>query len=121
MDRLPWKLDNSRNIESNEIRVDINLIHIEGTSFKQICLEANSSEQRIRQKIMDIVIRRGKLHNPVTDTGGLLYGTVAEIGEDYINTKGFKVGDEVICNASLASIPMAIDKITRIDMRQEAD
>lgn len=111
-----WKLDNSRNIESNEIRVDINLIHIEGTSFKQICLEANSSEQRIRQKIMDIVIRRGKLHNPVTDTGGLLYGTVAEIGEDYINTKGFKVGDEVICNASLASIPMAIDKITRIDM-----
>ena len=65
-----WRLDNSRNIAPEEIRVDIKRIHIEQTSFKQICLEAADNDQRIKQKIMDIVIRRGKLHNPVTDTGG---------------------------------------------------
>lgn len=110
-----WRLDNSRNISPAEIRVDIKRIHIEGTSFKQICLEANDNDQRIKQKIMDIVIRRGKLHNPVTDTGGLFYGVVSEIGAEYENRKGFAPGDEVVCNASLASVPIYIDKILSID------
>lgn len=110
-----WRLDNSRSISAGEIRVDIKRIHIEGTSFKQICLEANDNDQRIKQKIMDIVIRRGKLHNPVTDTGGLFYGTVSEIGAEYDNKKNFKTGEEVVCNASLASVPIYIDKILSID------
>lgn len=110
-----WRLDNSRALSEAEIRVDIKRIHIEGTSFKQICMEANGSEQRIRQKIMDIVIRRGKLHNPVTDTGGLFYGTVSEIGPRYDNYKEFRPGEEVVCNASLASVPIYIDKILSID------
>ena len=110
-----WRVDNNRRIYPYEMRLDVKRIHLESTSFKEICLEANDNEQRIRQKILDIVIRRGKLHNPVTDTGGLLYGTVAEIGESYENRKGFKPGDEVLCNASLASIPLYIEKIIRID------
>ncbi|MEE0741400.1 MAG: sigma-54 dependent transcriptional regulator [Emergencia sp.] len=110
-----WRLDNSRKVSPAEIRIDIKRIHIEGTSFKQIRLEANDSDERIKQKIMDIVIRRGKLHNPVTDTGGLFYGTVSEIGAEYENRKGFKTGEEVVCNASLASVPIYIDKILAID------
>ncbi len=110
-----WRLDNCRKIFPEEIRIDIKRIHIEGTSFKEICLESNDNEQRIRQRIMDIVIRRGKLHNPVTDTGGLFCGVVAEIGDEYENRKSFKVGDEVVCNASMASVPIYIDRITSID------
>ncbi len=110
-----WKLDNSRYLMEGEMRIDVRRIHLEGTSFKEICLEANDNDQRIRQKIMDIVIRRGKLHNPVTDTGGLLYGTVSEIADDYDNQKGFRPGEEVICNASLASIPLYINEIISID------
>ncbi len=110
-----WRLDNCRALAKGEIRVDIKRIHIEGTSFKQICLEANNNEQRIKQKIMDIVIRRGKLHNPVTDTGGLFYGIVSEIGEEYDNKKNFVPGEEVVCNASLASVPIYIDKVLSVD------
>ena len=101
-----WKLDNSRKIAPYEMRIEIRRIHIEGTSFKQICLEANDNDDRIRQKIMDIVIRRGKLHNPVTDTGGLFFGIVREIGSEYKNLGRFRVGDEVVCNTSTTSIPM---------------
>ncbi len=111
-----WRLDNSRQIAPSEIRISIKRIHVERTSFKEICLESNNNEERIRQKIIDIVIRRGKLHNPVTDTGGLFYGVVSEIGSEYKNYKGFKVGDAVICNASMASIPAYIDNVTSIDM-----
>ena len=110
-----WKLDNGRKIEPYEVRIEIKKIHIEGTSFKQICLEANDNDDRIRQKIMDIVIRRGKLHNPVTDTGGLFYGVIREIGSEYSNQDGFKVGDEVVCNTSTTSIPAYIDRVGAID------
>ena len=99
-----WRLDNSRRILPGEMRIDVNRIHVESTSFKEICLEANDNDQRIRQKIMDIVIKRGKLHNPVTDTGGLLCGRVAEIGEVYDNRKIFRPGDEVISTLNLPSV-----------------
>lgn len=110
-----WKLDNSRNIYPDEMRVSIKRIHLEGTSFKQICTELNNNEEKIKQAIIDIVIRRGKLHNPVTDTGGLVYGEVDAIGTEYDNYQNLKHGDKIICNASLASIPMHIENIKSID------
>ncbi|MFR5858940.1 MAG: sigma-54 interaction domain-containing protein [Clostridia bacterium] len=110
-----WKLDNSRNIYPNELRISVRRIHLEGTSFKQICTESNYNEEKIKQKIIDIIIRRGKLHNPVTDTGGLAFGTVEEIGEEFYNPQNLKVGDSIICNASLASVPIQIENILAID------
>lgn len=110
-----WKLDNSREIAPEEMRISIKRLHIETTSFKQICLEANNHDEQIKEKIMDIVLKRGKLHNPVTDTGGLLYGVVDEIGEEYKNKKNLQVGDEMICNTSLAGVPLYINRIISID------
>lgn len=112
---LAWKVDNNRALYPGEMRVNIKRIHVEGTSFRQICLEANNNEEVIKEKIIDLVIKRGKLHNPITDTGGLLYGTVDEIGQEYDNHKGLKVGEEVLCNASLATIPTYISRITKIN------
>ena len=110
-----WELDNSRELKAGEIRIALERVHVEGTSFRQICQEAGNDEERIKEKINDIVIRRGKLHNPITDTGGLLCGVIEEIDRSYENTRGFKPGDRVICNASLTGLPMYIDRITNID------
>ena len=110
-----WRLDNSRSIRPDEIRVAIRRIHLEGTSFKQICTEASNNTEKIRQTIIDIVIRRGKLHNPVTDTGGVLYGVVEAIGDDYENRSGLSIGDRVICNASITSFPMHLEDVGEID------
>lgn len=110
-----WQLDNSRALKSGEVRVSVKKIHVEGTGFRQICQEANNDEVLIKEKLNEIVIKRGKLHNPVTDTGGLLYGVVEEISPDYNNVKGLAVGDEVILNASLACTPLYLDKILRVD------
>lgn len=110
-----WKLDNGREIAPEEMRIATKRLHIETTSFKQICLEANNHDEQIKEKILDIVLKRGKLHNPVTDTGGLLYGIVDEIGESYSNVKGLEVGDEILCNTSLAGVPLYINRIISID------
>ncbi|MCI6012016.1 MAG: sigma 54-interacting transcriptional regulator [Firmicutes bacterium] len=110
-----WRLDNNRNIYPDELRISIKRIHLEGTSFNQIRTEANENQEKIKQKIIDIVIRRGKLHNPVTDTGGLAFGVIDQIGAEFDNSQGFRVGDEILCNASLASLPMYIEKIHSID------
>lgn len=110
-----WKLDNSREIRSTEMRIAVKKIHIESTSFKQICMMSAMQEGRIKKNIMDIVEKRGKLHNPVTDTGGLLYGVVEEIGSEYPNEKNLKVGEEILCNTSLASVPLHLENILSID------
>ncbi len=110
-----WRLDNSRNVRPDELRVSADIIHLEGTSFKQICTEANNDPAEIRREIVDTVIRRGKLHNPVTDTGGVLYGTVEAMGDEYENRAGLKIGDKIIINASLTSFPMYLENIGEID------
>ena len=110
-----WKVDNNREIYPNELRVTVKKLHLEGTSFKQICIESNNDIDKIKDRIIDIVIKRGKLHNPVTDTGGLLYGIVDKIGDEYDNKNGLKQGDEIICNASLAAIPLYLSRITKVD------
>ena len=110
-----WEIDNNRNIYRNELRLSIERIHIDPTSFKQILLETAGNDAAIRQKIMDIVIKRGKLHNPVTGTGGLLCGRIEEIGPDYANTKGFRKGDRVLLNVSLSGVPLFISNIRSID------
>lgn len=110
-----WRIDNKREIYSNEIRVNIKRLHIETASFKQICIECNNNEEKIKERIIDIVIKRGKLHNPITDTGGVAFGLVDKIGKDYDNYMGLEIGEEVICNTSLATIPIYISKITHID------
>ncbi|MDO4868701.1 MAG: sigma 54-interacting transcriptional regulator [Bacillota bacterium] len=110
-----WELDNSSELKPGEMRIGLRRVHVESTSFRQICQEAANDEDLIKEKIKDIVIRRGKLHNPITDTGGLFYGFIEEIDSRYENEKGLKVGDEVICNASLAGVPLFINSITSID------
>ena len=110
-----WELDNSSELRPGEIKVRLKKVHVESTSFKQICQESANDEDLIIERIKDIVIRRGKLHNPVTDTGGLFYGVVEEISDEYDNKKGLKVGEEVICNSSLAGVPLYINSITAID------
>ena len=110
-----WELDNSSALKEGEMRISLRKVHVENTSFRQILQEAANDEDLIKEKIKDIVIRRGKLHNPITDTGGLFYGVIEEIDGKFRNDKGLKVGDEVIINSSLAGVPLYIDSITSID------
>ena len=110
-----WKLDNTPNIYENEILIDVFLLNIDLDSFMQIYVECDGNKNKMSEKIIEIVNMRGKLHNPITGTGGILCGTVIKIGKQYINKYKLQEGDKIISLASLTLTPLFIEKIIDID------
>lgn len=110
-----WKIDNDAMLRSKEARVNLELIHLEWDNFQQICSSCGFDDIKIKAKIMDLVEKRGKLHNPFTGSGGVLVGTVDEIAEDFVSGKDFKIGDRIYCITSLCGLPIHIEEITHID------
>ncbi|MDR1573511.1 MAG: sigma 54-interacting transcriptional regulator [Clostridiales Family XIII bacterium] len=110
-----WRLDNDARIRDSEMRVRIKTIKPEEAGFRQLCSECVYDEDKIKEKIFDIIKKRGKLHNPVTGSGGIFYGVVEEVGASYEKRALFKPGDEVICLTSLAAIPISLSRIVSVD------
>lgn len=111
-----WKIDNNMEIYDNEVLLEVKIININSSSFRQICTEYNNDVNKIKETILKIVELRGKLHNPITNTGGILLGVVKKIGKNYDNKANIKEGDYVIPLVSLSLIPLKIDKIRSIDI-----
>lgn len=112
-----WKIDNNRTIYDNELRINIEFIHIEWDSFSQTCYNCYKDYKKIEEQILNIINTKGKLHNLHTGEGGLLVGTVEEIGDNFLMLHGEKieVGDKVLCATSLADIPVHIDEISKMN------
>lgn len=62
--------------------------------------------------ILAIVKKRGKMHNPATDSGGVLLGKVKSIGARFPKAKEMKVGDAIVPLVTLSSLPLALTKVT---------
>lgn len=106
------KINNDMTIYSNEMLIDVIALNIDSASFRQISEACEGDETKIKQMIQDIVDDRGKMQNPVTGSGGMLIGTVKEIGEDFPGD--VKVGDKIATLVSLSLTPLKIDQINRI-------
>ncbi|MBR4862338.1 MAG: sigma 54-interacting transcriptional regulator [Firmicutes bacterium] len=109
-----WKIDNSRNLGKGEIRIQLEMLHIEWDNFCQICSHCGYDETRIKARIMQIIQQRGKLHNPYTGSGGIFMGIIEEIGPD-TDTGNLKKGDRVFSLSSLTGVAMHLDQINNID------
>jgi L-erythro-3,5-diaminohexanoate dehydrogenase len=108
-------LDPSLPIASNELLIEVESLNIDSASFHQISEVCNGEPERIEKHILDLVGRRGKQHNPVTGSGGMLIGRVAQVGPDYpIAEKPVKVGDRIATLVSLSLTPLQIRKVNKI-------
>ncbi len=112
------KIDNCMEIYDNEILIDVATLNIDSASFTQIKEETGGDIEKIKAKITQIVAERGKHHNPVTGSGGMLIGTVAEIGQS-LNDRDLRVGDRIATLVSLSLTPLRIDEINGV--RPEID
>lgn len=112
-----WKIDNDMTLHPGEILIDVKIININLTSFNEIVDETEFDEMLFRKRIMDIIAQRGKLHNPITGTGGMLFGRVVKIDSQYKNRYHLSVGDDIISLTSLSVTPMQLKCIHSVDFK----
>jgi L-erythro-3,5-diaminohexanoate dehydrogenase len=111
-----WKLDNTPVAQFAETLVDVQALHIDSASFTQIANFCDRDPVRMKRHMMDIVHQRGKMHNPVTGSGGVLIGTVCELDEIYGKTHGLTIGDTIIGLTSLSWLPLYIENMNAIHL-----
>jgi L-erythro-3,5-diaminohexanoate dehydrogenase len=114
-----WKIDNTMELFDNEILIDVSALNIDAASFTQIKQQANNDEAKVAEIVKDIVAQRGKHHNPVTGSGGMLIGTVAAIGPALAGKIDLKVGDKIATLVSLSLTPLRIDSITKVHLHKD--
>ncbi len=107
-----WKLDNdfSRAFD-NEIVLDVERLNIDSASFVQMLGAGDVAAQ-----LVATVAERGKQHNPVTGSGGMLLGRVARVGSALADRA--TVGERVATLVSLTLTPLKIDRVKSVDARR---
>ena len=109
--------NNMDEIYDNEVLIDVKTLNIDSASFTEIERRAGGDIEKIKEIMLGIVAKAGKHKNPWTGSGGMLIGTVEQIGENYVGD--LKVGDKIATLVSLSLTPLRIDEI--LEVRPEID
>lgn len=108
-------LDAALPIAEDEVLIEVESLNIDSASFHQISEACGGDLAKIEKHILDLVARRGKQHNPVTGSGGMLIGRVAAVGPGFpVEEKPIRVGDRIATLVSLSLTPLQIRKIKKI-------
>jgi L-erythro-3,5-diaminohexanoate dehydrogenase len=102
-----YRLDTRAELWPDEVRVRVQRLNLDAASFRQLFDKHHGDGDRIRAEVLDIVRSRGKMHNPVTGSGGMLVGVVEEVGPS--SPLGLSVGDHIATLVSLTLTPLVID------------
>lgn len=113
-----WRLDPRPGLWPDEVRVQVERLNLDAASFRQLSDKHGGDGDAVRDDVLGIITSRGKMHNPVTGSGGMLMGTVEEVGP--ASRLGLAPGDRIATLVSLTLTPLAIeDGLTAWDGRSE--
>ncbi len=101
-----WRLDASPQIGPDEVRVRVHRLNLDAASFQQLHDKHFGDGDKVRAEVVGIISSRGKMHNPVTGSGGMLIGEVEEVGPE--SPLGLAVGDRIATLVSLTLTPLQI-------------
>jgi L-erythro-3,5-diaminohexanoate dehydrogenase len=105
------RLDTDAPLVADELAIDVEYLNVDAASWAQIREECDDDANAMRARILDIVRTRGKMHNPVTGSGGMLVGTVKELGA---HRREPAVGTRIATLVSLSLTPLVIDEIIEL-------
>src|SRR5580765_1850144 len=116
------RLDDRAELWPDEVRIDVETLNLDAASYRQLAEKHTTNGvldgDAVREEVLAIVADRGKMQNPVTGSGGMLIGTVAEVGPE--SGLGLAVGDHVATLVSLSLTPLHLtDALARWDGRSE--
>jgi L-erythro-3,5-diaminohexanoate dehydrogenase len=112
-------LDAAMPLGSDELGIDVERLNIDAASFKQLHGEASGDAGRIAARIREIVSARGKMHNPVTGSGGMLIGRVASVGPEHPARGELREGDRIATLVSLTLTPLLLEEIRHVHLGSE--
>ncbi len=102
-----WRLDPDAPLKGDEVAIRVRRLNLDAASYRQLAQEHSGDGSAIRAAVRQIIRTRGKMHNPVTGSGGMLLGTVVEVGAD--SELGLLPGQRVATLVSLTLTPLRID------------
>ena len=117
------RLDTRAELWPDEVRIRVERLNLDAASFRQLEQEhtddgGSVDGGAVRDAVLAIVADRGKMQNPVTGSGGMLIGTVEEVGPE--SPLGLEVGQRVATLVSLTLTPLVItDGLADWDGRSE--
>lgn len=127
-----WRVDNDfSKIYAGELLLEVDTLNVDAASFRQMEEEAAAAgepaEAGVVKRVLATVEKRGKQHNPVTGSGGMLLGRVLQVAPDHPDAETLKVGERVATLVSLSLTPLRIDATqevripsAQIDVKGEA-
>ena len=109
-------LDASLPIRGAEVLIDVERLNLDAASYRQLVEETGGHPEDLKPRVVTIVRERGKMHNPVTGSGGMLIGTVSLVGEGRTDVAR---GDRVATLVSLTLTPLVLYSIADWDGTSE--
>ncbi|MGH8253017.1 MAG: L-erythro-3,5-diaminohexanoate dehydrogenase [Steroidobacteraceae bacterium] len=107
------RLDARMPCQSTELEIAVEQLHIDASSLRQMREAHRGDLKAVHAGLLALVQDRGKLHNPVTDSGGMLTGVVRAVGSAYLQPPA--VGARVASLASLTLTPLRLEELGNID------
>lgn len=122
-----WRIDNTPIIGDGELLIRVDTLNVDAASFTQlekaaedeVARSGGTVPGRMAEAILDIVGRRGKLHNPVTGSGGMLLGTVEEIGPGHPAAPILRPGTRIATLVSLSLTPLKLERIKSVNLDRD--
>jgi L-erythro-3,5-diaminohexanoate dehydrogenase len=113
-----WRLDARPELGPDEVRIRLERLNLDAASFRQLSGKHGGDGAAVRAEVLEIIGTRGKMHNPVTGSGGMLIGVVDEVGPE--SPLPVKAGDRVATLVSLTLTPLEVtDGLAGWDGRSE--
>ncbi|QCW50735.1 L-erythro-3,5-diaminohexanoate dehydrogenase [Nocardioides dongxiaopingii] len=105
------RLDTRPELWDDEVRIRVERLNLDAASYRQLerthTTDGRVDGDAVRAEVLAIVAERGKMQNPETGSGGMLVGTVEEVGAG--SPLGLAVGDRVATLVSLTLTPLVVE------------
>ena len=99
--------------QPTELEIAVQRLHVDASSFRQLREAHHGDLSAVRAALLELVRRRGKLHNAKTNSGGMLSGTVRTVGAAYEAPPA--IGTRLASLVSLTLTPLRLDELGTVD------
>ncbi len=94
-----------------EMLLAVETLNIDAASFHQMAGGKDEGAKDVPERVLETIRARGKQHNPVTGSGGMLLGRVLQLAPGRPAGEMVKVGDRVASLVSLSLTPLRVDAV----------